>query len=311
MSQIILNISSNPVLLVNQVRQTFIEEAREIQNRNPTSPAVLLRFREQFASNSCLVIARSFVDYLNALGIYCSAQNLGSSFGYAQRLGFFTDFTGDEYSHKKHPPNGRFMDIEQITSADTQVSGRVSQYLQQYADRFDVYISDPALEILKYSVGELISNVRRHAGFTGRVSFQYYKGDGINELTVCDCGVGITESLRGGGYNGTDEELLKKSIKKNVTSSRVHPSYGEQSPGVGLYNICRLAEENQKASVSIATKNLLMTVSQEYPIDKPGIHYLEGNFPGTIVVARFPNNIDIDLSSVLREHLRDTIPFFN
>jgi anti-sigma regulatory factor (Ser/Thr protein kinase) len=311
MSQIILNISSNPILLVNQINRAFIEEAKQLQNRTTTAPAVLLRFREQFASNSSLVIARSFVDYLNSLGIYCSAQNLGSSYGYAQRLGFFSDFTGDEYNHKKHPPNGRFMEIELITSSDTQVSGKVSQYLQEYANRDDVFISDEALEILKYSVGELISNVRRHAAFTGRVSFQYYKWEGINELTVCDCGIGITESLRGGGYSGTDEQLLKESIKKNVTSSRVHPSYGEQSPGVGLYNICRLAEENRNAKISIATKNLLMTVSQEYPINNPGITYLDGYFPGTIVVARFPNNIHIDLRSVLSEHLKDTIPFFS
>lgn len=308
--QMELTIGVRPILLVNQLTSDFVERAKEIQEKDPKNQAVNLKF-QKFASNSSLVIARSFVDFLNSKGIYCSTDlPVNETFKYANRIGFFEDFTGNTITKTQHKPNGRFMEIELITSQDTQVSGKVSDSLRQYANRDDVYISEEALEILTYSVGELISNVRRHAGFTGRVSFQYYKHAGLNDITVCDCGIGIAESLKAGGYEGSEVELLKQSIKKSVTSSRIHASYSERSPGVGLYNICRIAEMNEKAHVFIATGNMVMTVNKEYPIDNPGIKYMEGYYPGTIVLARVPNNVQLDLSGVLSEHLKDTVPFF-
>jgi hypothetical protein len=142
--------------------------------------------------------------------------------------------------------------------------------------------------------------VRRHAYFSGRVSFQYYPKRGINEITVCDCGIGIIDSLRK-AYQGSDEDLLKMSIQNGITSSISHGPYAERSPGVGLFNLCKLAEQNPNAQVTIYTKNYNMIVNSRYPVETPYINVLSCSFPGTMVCVSIPNLVSVDLKNILRQ----------
>lgn len=299
---IILHVNVRPEDLVSQLSQTFLKQAKDLQQRNILEPAVVFDLGN-FASNKSLVVCRALIDRLQVSGINVGVYPNAKSFQYARRLGFFDDFE-DIGQTASRPAEGRFMEIERISADNPQTSGIVARHLRDFANIDDVWISEEALEILIYSVGELISNVRRHAKFSGRVSFQYYRGSGCIEITVADCGIGIIDSLEAAGYNGSDTEILAQSIQKQVTASRAKGAYGEPSPGVGLYNVCRLAEANESAFVSICTGSYVMNVSNSHTVEKPSIQYLNGAFPGTIVHIRIPNRIYTGLDVVLQETLR-------
>lgn len=299
--QLFLLMTNDPRDFVSQIPKNFLDMAMEIKERTGLDHVVTLVFSD-FVSNSTLVIARAFIDYLKSHGILCRVVNSGKSIGYAQRINFFDDFTNSEYPYQKHPEQGRFMEIELITRGDMRkAKDKFTRNIHEFADREDVFISDEALELLNYSIGELIDNVRRHSMSTGRISFQYYKGQGINEITVCDCGIGIIKALRSAGYLGKDHEILKLSVQKGVTSSTSYGPYEEQSPGYGLYILSQIAERNPGAKLTIATGKHIMTITNEYPLMNPSITYHKGFFPGTIVVLRIPNRIEKELRDILQE----------
>lgn len=296
-----LEITKTPEEFISQINKDFLTRAKELQKATGKDHVVTLSFTNNFVTNSTLVIARAFVDYLNHHGIFCSAEDLGDSYTYAQRIGFFEDFTDNNYPYRKHPSSGRFMEIELISPGNWKARDKFTKGIREFAQRQEVSITYGALELLNYSIGELIDNVNRHSLFTGRISFQYYKESGLNEITVCDCGIGIVKALRSAGYQGDDRELLQLSVQKGITSSTSYGPYSEQSYGVGLYVLSRIAELNSGAEFKIATGKHIMTISNEYPLTNPIITNHEGFFPGTIVVLRIPDQIQTGLQEILQE----------
>lgn len=296
---------SDPGPVVKQATLDFVEKARILQRKiGKDVPSVNFVFPYNFVSNSTLVIARCFMDLLIQEGIKISATNkTASSFNYANRLGFFEDVEGYPYEKTKHDAAGRFIELEKITPSDASVTNRVKNSLKVYSEREGVYISDDTIDLLLYSIGELVSNVRRHSGTSGRISFQHLTD--CNEITVCDFGIGIIDHLRSAGFTGTDEELLLKSIDAYVSSShKIGHTYQEDSPGVGLFNLTRIAEVNDDTSVTILTKNLKLTISKNRPRVTPLISELDYIYQGTIVVIRIPNNVPVSLNKVLEESLQ-------
>ncbi|WP_433943450.1 ATP-binding protein [Paenibacillus sp. SN-8-1] len=282
---------------MDQIDKDFLPKAIEAQASNKAGVEFI--FGSDHIRNSTLVIARNLIDYLNSNKVRIAASGHGEALNYAKRLNFFDDFSGATYSFEKRNPGGRFLELEKIDSHDTKVSGKVERALYDYCALDGVFISEEAYDIITYSIGELISNVRRHSGSRGRVSFQYYKKSGINTITVSDVGVGIPSTLRKGLYEGEIDELLKMSIQKEVTCSRISTSYESRSPGVGLYNICRLAESNSNCLVTIVSNGYKMTINEFNPIESPQITKLKGFFPGTQVMIHINNNIDVSLDQIL------------
>lgn len=303
------NVTNDPHQTIGQINQRYISAAIEEQKNFPDRPAIELSFGSR-AKNSSLVVARAFVDYMNSIGVRFSAKREGDAFGYANRIGFFSDFNNAGYEYQKHAANGRFLEIEKIEPHDMGVAAKVKSALDDYSLLPGVIISEEAHDILLYSIGELISNVRRHARFSGRVSFQYYPSMSSNEITVCDCGIGIIESLKQ-AYPGNDLELLKMSIQNGVTSSISHGPYGERSPGVGLYNLCKLAQHNPNLAVTIHTKNFRMVINQHYPVESPLVNELLSTFQGTMVKVSIPNLVNVNLSTVLNQYPGERNPFIS
>ncbi|MDV2683788.1 hypothetical protein RYX56_05625 [Alkalihalophilus lindianensis] len=299
-------VRSFPDDLLVQTTTEFIDEASLLRDQFGEDFYIQVIFNSDFVSNSSLVIARAFLDFLQNEGFRYDVKGESNSFNYANRLGFFNELPHIDYDFNKQASNGRFLELETITNSDMRVTERLTKSLEEYSDRPNVFISEDSREMLSYSIGEVVSNVRRHSFSTGRISFQNYMGQTVNEVTICDCGIGIIESLRNAGNYGTDVEILKHSIQQYTSASHNPVGYAEKSPGVGLYNLCKIAERNKKASVTIVTEQYKLEVSKKNPVDNPKIIKLPTKFKGTIVVLRIPNVLQTNLNEVLEDSLQDT-----
>ncbi len=157
------------------------------------------------------------------------------------------------------------------------------------------------IRYIEWAINEITDNVINHSespvgGFVQVTNFRQRQQI---ELTVCDAGIGIPESLRTSHQElNSDREALDVAIREGVTRDK---SFGQ---GNGLYGTWRIAQKSG-GEFQIISGHADLTSSE-----RKGLHIGKINIPvnGTLVRTRIGYSRKIDLSDALVFSGREYIP---
>lgn len=212
---------------------------------------------------------------------------------YLQRVDFF-ETLGISIPEKfqRHDSSASLVEIQRINPGKEgfrdELSGKLAAVLAGSDDS-----SNDAYQLTQFSIGEIVSNIRHHAGRHGYISAQYFGKRDWARIGVADAGVGILDSFRrteSPHYRDgmTDQDALEIAMQP-WTSSRTHliaGPYGESpNRGIGLKMILRLAL-GTGGEMLIASGNAYMHFRSK-PSSTPKSLSNNARFPGTMVSVLF------------------------
>lgn len=215
------------------------------------------------------------------------------AFQYLQRIDFFQHL-GWEFPEKftRHNPGTSFVAIEKVELGNVgfhdPIAGKVASVIAGTTDSHD-----EIFQLIQFSVGEIVANVRQHAGRHGFISGQYVERRGWARIGIADCGVGILESFRQNESphyrkGMTHLHALEKAMQPWVSSRkhlRIGP-YGESpNRGIGLKMILRMCMEAGGQMLVVSGDAFFHQAGS----GKPTLELLPGEatLPGTVVSILF------------------------
>lgn len=182
------------------------------------------------------------IDHAQRIGIALTLVGLEEcqNLRYLQRIDFFEQL-GIELpeNFRRHPPGTAFVPLRQIEPGPVRLTNdpTATELAKCVANGDD----NEAFYLSQYTLGEVIANLRQHAGEHGYVCAQYSEQNDRARIGIADCGIGISESYRSSsspsyrpGMN--DAQTLELAMAP-WSSSKAHlkGAYGESAnKGVGL-----------------------------------------------------------------------------
>lgn len=217
---------------------------------------------------------------------------------YAQRMGLHQLLGHSEPGVRHHgSPGERFTELKPITQAMTPADSSV---LCQQIATVMAQGNENLRRLFEYILGELIANVRQHAGRPGLVMAQSYSSTHEVEFAIGDWGIGIQQGLSQNpnfAHIGEDE-ALELAIRPNTSGKdwAGAPGYGtRENSGNGLFTLSFLARE-AGGKFLLASRGWALYIWGERTRLQP----LQCSFPGTLVSLRFPYG-GMDLTRLLGE----------
>jgi hypothetical protein len=215
------------------------------------------------------------------------------AFHYLQRIDFF-EHLGWKLPEKfnRRDAGTSFVAIEKVELGNVgfhdMIAGKVASVIAGTTDSHD-----EVFQLIQFSVGEIVANVRQHAGRHGFISGQYVERRGWARIGIADCGVGILESFRQNNSphyreGMTDLDALKKAMQPWVSSRnhlRIGP-YGESpNRGIGLKMILRMCIESGGQMLVLSGDSAFHQAGNGHPT----FEQLSGSaaLPGTVVSVLF------------------------
>jgi hypothetical protein len=137
----------------------------------------------------------------------------------------------------------------ELGKADCQdpIAGKIASVIAGTTDPHD-----EVFQLIQFSVGEIVANVRQHAGRHGFISGPFVERKGWARIGIADCGVGILESFRQNEsphyWEGmTHLDALKTAMRPWVSSKNhlLTGTYGASpNHGIGLKMVLRMCLES-------------------------------------------------------------------
>jgi hypothetical protein len=159
---------------------------------------------------------------------------------YLQRIDFFErlGFALPE-NFRRHPPGSAFVPIREIEPGPVSLTDDpTSTELAKCVANGD---GNEAFKLAQYTLGEVIGNLRHHAGERGFVCAQYVAPHDRARIGIADSGIGIHESFRRSSSpqyrEGMDDAQTLELAMAPWSSSKAHLRglYGQAAnKGVGL-----------------------------------------------------------------------------
>ncbi|WP_316177149.1 STAS-like domain-containing protein [Bradyrhizobium sp. SZCCHNRI1009] len=154
---------------------------------------------------------------------------------------------------------------------------------------------------IEWSINEITDNVLVHSESPkgGLIQLTAMKNAKKVEFVVCDCGIGIPQSLKSSGLKiGSDVDALAKAIEQGVTRDK---SIGQ---GNGLYGSYQIAVKSG-ANFSLHSGNATL-----YYAPKTGMHTRKETafFPGSVVVCAIDYTQPLLLEEALNIKSKGYVP---
>ena len=227
-------------------------------------------------------------------------------FPYLQRMDFFEACgipTVERF--RRHAPGTRFVELQRVSSIS---SGGLSHEKLAHASAVAVAGDEDYLNtvgFLEYCVGELLNNLRQHAGADGFVCAQFYEKMDLVRLSVCDAGVGIRASLQRNPRFlslDDDERALELAIQPNVTGNppSAAPYSNTQNTGNGLYFLAQLVRKS-KGRMWLCSGAALLIQDPEGAVAVQRTSPLMGTFVEMQIQRRLLADYDRTMDEIRRE----------
>lgn len=220
---------------------------------------------------------------------------------YLQRIDFFRILRPNmEFPEPftRHPAK-TFTPIQTISRTASEISiakticADVITNVQERKRSISSSASDNIRNALTYSIGEIVRNVRQHAGANGFIYSQYIPSTDVIHIGIADCGMGILESFKSNNSEffdpkvDNDTSMLQKALCDRTSSKfNILSPYGApENQGVGLTRVSAICE-------LLYGRFFIASGSATYYKDgsTPGqITTLKNSFPGTVVGIEFPS----------------------
>lgn len=173
--------------------------------------------------------------------------------------------------------------------------GQVGRLVQAYIDRISkaTLCEDGVLSGLIWCINEVMDNVLVHSKEnTGYIMAQYHKKKKILAICVCDCGVGIFESLSTGKHKPASEiDALTMAVQEGVGDGK--------GQGNGLYGLYQIVNENGGKLTITSGKSSIMLKNGSLEKFDNGVVIADGH-AGTIVDFQLDLSKKIDIQSALK-----------
>lgn len=217
---------------------------------------------------------------------------------YAMRMGLHKILGHPEPDVRHHGSAGeRFTELSTVTQA--MAPPESSALCQQIASVMSQG-NEGLRRLFEYILGELVANVRQHAGRPGIVMAQAYPTSHEVEFAIGDWGIGIRQGLSQNPNFAlaSEHEALELAIRPNTSGKdwAGAPGYGtRENSGNGLFTLSFLARE-AGGKFLLASGGWALYIWGE----RTRIQPLQCAFPGTLVSLRFPHG-GMDLTRLLGE----------
>jgi hypothetical protein len=170
-------------------------------------------------------------------GVVVSIDGAISPILYLARMDFNKHLNIDEPGFRRHSEEGRFIPIKMIDS-DEDVSNAVNEVCELAIHQIDGAGSFvPAME---WAVNEIVDNIRihSHTKVPGVVCAQYYPKNHRIDISICDMGLGIKETLSSSHDIVDCQDAISNALSRGITRD---PEIGM---GNGMAGALTISEQN-------------------------------------------------------------------
>ncbi len=255
----------------------------QLGNENDSGEVILDFRNSRFYIPSAIVCLINKVHKWISLGKNVSVINhrKASISSYLQRIDFFKQCgLNIEENFNRHDSSVRFITLKKID-----VSTNVDNLSTEIAECIAPELADSVnpedcglIDILEYSISELVNNVKQHSRSYGFIFAQYTEVTDLVRISIGDLGIGINSSFELNSYPDWSNEMsdidaINLSLQPEI-SSKIHlqQSWGESiNAGVGLSMLSEFAKELNGHFIVLSgtgyrTINRAVTIdsSQEY-----------------------------------------------
>lgn len=240
--------------------------------------------------DACLPISAIINNYKNRYDINFDIQIPENS--YLENCNFSTPLNLDveELKKIKYPLNKVF-----VYSSDPGYEGQIAQIVQLFIDYMskETLCEEGVLNSLIWCINEVMDNVLVHSGeTTGYVMGQYHPKKKKLAFCVCDCGIGIYETLANSPHNPlTEIDALTIAVNEGVGDGK--------GQGNGLYGLYQIVMENGGKLTISSGKSSIMLNNRNLKKYEGGSE-LPNGCAGTIVDFQLDLSKKIDIQSALK-----------
>lgn len=198
--------------------------------------------RVKYYTPSAVTILITRIDHAirQNLGVELHGLEDCENFRYLQRIDFFDQLGLKLPEHfTRHDAGNAFVPLREVVPAPVAVTNEtVATDLARCVANHD---GNDVFQLSQYALGEVIANLKQHAGERGFVCAQYSPKQDLARIGIADSGIGIRESFRANGApryrpEMSDAQVLELAMSP-WSSSKAHlrGAYGGSSNrGIGL-----------------------------------------------------------------------------
>lgn len=200
-------------------------------------------------------------------------------------------FAPDELKECKNP-----FDKILVFSSKEGYEGQIAEITQRFIDYMskETVCEEGVIKSLIWCINEVMDNVLVHScGDTGYIMAQYHRRKSRLVFCVCDCGIGIYESLSSSKHKPASEiDALTMAIQEGVGDGK--------GQGNGLYGLYQIVKENGGKLTISSGKSAIMLSNKGFQKFDNG-EKVSKNHPGTIVDFQLDISKQIDIQSALKK----------
>lgn len=240
--------------------------------------------------DACLPISALIQYYQNKCGVEFNITTTDNR--YLQRCHFASPLqpTLDQSEEYKQPLDKIFM-----YSSEEDNGGQVGRLTQAFIDCISrtTRCEDGVLSGLIWCINEVMDNVLVHSKEnTGYIMAQYHRTKKVLAICVCDCGVGIYESLSASEHKpSTEIDALTMAIQEGVGDGK--------GQGNGLYGLYQIVSENGgKLTITSGKSSIMLKNGILEKFDNGAL--IDSKHAGTIVDFQLDLSKKIDIQSALK-----------
>jgi hypothetical protein len=226
------------IQLPSKLTERALETLMPMLNRANEEDEILLDFGKvqfYYPTATVAILARCWHWKQEGKKLSATNHNHCPASNYLKRIDFFGELglKLDE-PFQRRITNGRFVTVRRIRRGKdvNKIAREVAECMARGS--YDVE------EVIRYAVGEIITNIVQHSGGEGFLSAQRYPGSSSVHFAVADSGMGLRKSFEGTSLESelsTPILALERSMEPFVSSALLRPlgSYGEYvNEGIGL-----------------------------------------------------------------------------
>jgi hypothetical protein len=227
------------IQLPSSLKGNALEILMPMLNRANEEDEILLDFGKvkfYYPTATVAILARCW--HWKQLGKKLSATNHNHcpASNYLKRIDFFGELglKLDE-PFQRHNTNARFVTVRRIRR------GKDVDRIAREVAKCMAHGSHEVEEVIRYAVGEIITNIVQHSAGEGFLAAQRYPGSSSVYFAVADSGIGLRKSFAGTALESeltTPLLALEKSMEPLVSSALLRPLNGPYdeyvNKGIGL-----------------------------------------------------------------------------